>query len=338
MIINQNDDNKYPLISVIVPVYNVERYLRRCVDSILAQTYPNIEIIIVNDGSPDNSWAICQEYEKTQPSVRALKKPNGGLSSARNFGLNSARGEYVGFVDSDDWIDKDMYAHLYSLIKENQADCAQCDYMLAYRDDDRAVVRKPDIKMLDNRNSILQYYMTTTTTTTGSYSVCRCLFSKKLAMKYQFREGKVNEDIDYKYKVLADCQKLVISNFIGYYYYQSGDSTSSGILKPKDFDLYEAADELCRLTQDESYGNIRFLGQVKKARTPFSLLCRIAYYGISDKFDDPKAVIHKLLAEHRQNLKTLLKAPLPLSRKAMAVLLALNFSLTKGIVSLAKRI
>lgn len=114
-----------PLISIIVPVYNMEMYLSRCVDSLLAQTYPNIEIILVNDGSTDSSWKICQEYEKTHSSVRAFSKPNGGLSSARNFGLNFVRGEYVGFVDSDDWVTDDMYEYMYDIMSEYNSDAVQ---------------------------------------------------------------------------------------------------------------------------------------------------------------------------------------------------------------------
>lgn len=330
--------NDFPLISVIVPVYNVEKYLRRCVDSILGQTYPNLEIILVNDGSPDNSWEICQEYETTQPTVRALKKPNGGLSSARNFGLNSARGKYVGFIDSDDWIAPDMYMTLYELIDSNNAQGAQINLMLAENEKIKRIDKISNVKVYSDRNEILYNYLMSGTTGTGAYSVCRCLFSLESAKRYRFREGKVNEDIDYKYKVLSDCNKYVISDKICYYYFQSGDSTSSGILKPRDFDLYDAADELEKLTNQEQHEGIRFLGKVKKARTPFSLLCRIAYYGISPRFDEPKAIIHDLTVEHRKNLRILFKAPLPYSRKILAILLAMNINFVRFPLKLIKKI
>ena len=101
-----------PLISVIVPVYKVELYLRQCVDSLLAQTYSNLEIILVDDGSPDGCPAICDEYARKDSRVRVIHKPNGGLSDARNVGLDAARGEYIGFIDSDDWVMPDMYEYL----------------------------------------------------------------------------------------------------------------------------------------------------------------------------------------------------------------------------------
>lgn len=112
---------KYPLISVIVPVYNVEKYIRRCVDSILSQTYKNLEILLVDDGSNDLSGEICDEYAGTDKRVRAFHKKNGGLASARNFGLENVMGEYVSFVDSDDWIEKNTYSYCLDLI--NNENC-----------------------------------------------------------------------------------------------------------------------------------------------------------------------------------------------------------------------
>lgn len=103
------------LISVIVPVYKVEDYLSRCVDSILAQTYRNLEIILVDDGSPDNCGRICDDYAHRDPRIRVIHKVNGGLSSARNAGLDTARGEYIAFVDSDDWIEPEMYETMLAL-------------------------------------------------------------------------------------------------------------------------------------------------------------------------------------------------------------------------------
>lgn len=100
------------MISVIVPVYKVEKYLRRCVDSILAQTYTNFELLFIDDGSPDNSGKICDEYAARDPRVRVFHKPNGGVSSARNLGLDNARGEWIVFVDSDDWVTEDYLADL----------------------------------------------------------------------------------------------------------------------------------------------------------------------------------------------------------------------------------
>ena len=114
------------LISVIVPVYNVEPYLRKCVDSILAQSYSNLEVILVDDGSPDGCGAICDEYAAKDARVRVIHKPNGGISDARNAGLDIMTGDYVTFVDSDDWIDEQHLSSLYALVKGG-ADIAVSD-------------------------------------------------------------------------------------------------------------------------------------------------------------------------------------------------------------------
>lgn len=328
---------KYPLISVIIPIYNVEKYLKRCVDSVLAQTYPNIEIILVNDGSPDNSQAICEEYSKSYDTVVALQKENGGLSSARNFGLKHAHGEYVGFIDSDDWIASDMYMYLYDLIKDNGADASQINLMLASSEIANVSQTQEEIQVISGRDNILEYYLYTATRLSGGFSVWRCLFDTSIARKYKFREGKINEDIDWKYQVLCDCNKFVVSNRICYFYFQSNDSISTGSMKKRDFDLFDAANELYELTCKEDNPQIRFLGEVKRARTPFSLLCRIAYYGIDENVGDSNTIIKDLTRQHRSYLSTLLKAPLPLSRKVLAIALAININCVKIPLKLVRK-
>ena len=109
-----------PIISIIVPVYNVEEYLQRCIDSILNQRFKDFELILINDGSTDNSLKICKEYSLSDSRVKVINKENGGLSSARNAGINIAKGKYIGFVDSDDWINEEMYQTLYNLLQEYQ--------------------------------------------------------------------------------------------------------------------------------------------------------------------------------------------------------------------------
>ena len=115
-------------ISVIVPIYNTEKYLDRCIQSILAQTYSNIELLLVDDGSTDSSGAICDKYAEQDSRVRVFHKPNGGVSSARNMGLDNAKGEWIGWVDSDDYIDEDMYEQLYNAAMSKNVDIAYCNY------------------------------------------------------------------------------------------------------------------------------------------------------------------------------------------------------------------
>lgn len=150
-----------PKISVIVPVYNAERWLGRCIDSILAQTFTDFELLLVDDGSRDSSGAICDRYAAADPRVRVFHKPNGGASSARNEGLDNARGEWITFVDSDDWIETDTIELLINKAEQEKADIVFCDFWFDYPD------RKVEKKLCNwnkSRKEGLQEYIATTWT------------------------------------------------------------------------------------------------------------------------------------------------------------------------------
>ena len=119
------------LISVIIPVYKVEKYLDRCLESIVNQTYKNLEIILIDDGSPDNCPAICDEYAQKDSRIKVIHKANGGVSSARNKGIDVATGDYIGFVDSDDWIEPDMYETLIKNAEQYNSDISRCSYVIS---------------------------------------------------------------------------------------------------------------------------------------------------------------------------------------------------------------
>ena len=152
------------MISVIVPVYNEEKYLKQCVDSLLAQSYRDLEIIIIDDGSTDGSSEICDEYEKRDSRVRVFHKENQGLAAAVKDGVKAARGKYIGFVDSDDWVEHDMYEVLYSTAEAHQADIVQCRICFGdNRPEDRleySVFYKKDIPAV--ANAILAFFQSDT--------------------------------------------------------------------------------------------------------------------------------------------------------------------------------
>ena len=128
------------LISIIVPIYNVENYLRQCLDSIQNQTYQNFECLIINDGSPDNSADICREYVEKDSRFRYLEKENGGVSSARNLGIEHSKGQYITFIDSDDWVDSDYLEVLYKSLTDEKADVAVSTYKQFNMDDNNYYV------------------------------------------------------------------------------------------------------------------------------------------------------------------------------------------------------
>ncbi len=136
-------------ISVIVPIYKIEEYINQCVDSIINQTYKDLEIILVDDGSPDNCPKICDKYAEADNRVKVLHKQNGGLMSARQAGLKIASGEYVGFVDGDDWIEPDMYEKLANLIYKYKPDMALCEFLYAYPDKDEKSTQLPEKEFYD---------------------------------------------------------------------------------------------------------------------------------------------------------------------------------------------
>lgn len=326
------------LVSVVVPVYNVEKYLNRCVDSILKQTYRKLEIILVDDGSSDSSGEICEKLKITDNRIQIIHKINGGLASARNAGIKAAKGEYIIFVDSDDWISLDTIEYAFRLINkyDNKADIVQYGVLetdtkeISYRN------KRESVQVLGGKD-ILDFLMKSSTKTDTYFSACRCMYRTSIVKKILFVEGKINEDISWKYRILSQAKIMIDSNQIKYFYFQSTGSITTEGLKQKDFDLYDAANDLILLTQDENYGNIRMLAKVKSARTPFSLLCKIAFYGIADASIDNKKIVSKLVSELRKNLGLLIKSPMPVNRKIIAIMMSINFEFTKLLISFLKR-
>lgn len=211
------------LISVIVPIYNTEKYINACVDSIISQTYKNIEIILVDDGSQDKSPIICETYKKKDARVKVIHKENGGLSSARNAGIDIANGEYLAFVDSDDSIHHTFIASLYQMCEENDCDIAQCDY-LATKDD--SIKLEPQKK---NRINIISSQEAVKKCCEGYESVKFIVSWDKLYKAYlfsdiRFPEGKIHEDNFVSYQLFWKANKIVISNQCLYWYLQRRDS------------------------------------------------------------------------------------------------------------------
>ncbi len=212
------------LISVIVPVYKVENCLRKCVDSILAQTYTNLEIILVDDGSPDKSGQICEEYKKKDKRIKVIHKENGGLSSARNVGLDLARGEYYAFVDSDDYIEKETYELLYNAIKEYETDIA-CQGIIRENEQtgDKQIIRTPEEEKVYNCTEAL--YQILLSNEIG-ISVWSKLYKKEVFDNVRFPEGKTNEDAAILLQTLKGRTLVHIAKPTYHYMFRDGSITS----------------------------------------------------------------------------------------------------------------
>ena len=203
-------------ISIIVPVYKVELYLEKCVNSIINQTYKNLEIILVDDGSPDNCGAMCEELAKVDNRIKVIHKENGGHSSARNVGLDIATGEYVAFIDSDDWIEPDFVEVLEKLLTENDADFSVCGMHNEYTEESTlvrnhkisaSVVEKSDIFVQIIDNHLFYGY------------AWNKLFKKDVIDNVRFDESLLFcEDIDYSVRVADKCQKVAFTSEKLYHY------------------------------------------------------------------------------------------------------------------------
>jgi len=207
------------LISVIIPVYKVEKYLEKCVLSVINQTYKNIEIILVDDGSPDCSGQMCDKFADMDEQIKVIHKENGGLSDARNAGLEVARGEYIGFIDSDDWIEADMYESLLSALIETQSDIAICCINVVRKD--RNFPQNIGHTRIFNGEKAL--YELINDSVINNYVVNR-LYKAELFREVRFPKGRVFEDVLTMYRIFENISKAVYINKIGYNYLRREDS------------------------------------------------------------------------------------------------------------------
>lgn len=195
------------IISVIIPVYNVASYLPRCIDSVLNQTYKQLEIILVDDGSTDTCPQICDTYQEKDSRIKVIHKQNGGLSSARNAGLDIAIGELVAFVDSDDWIEPTMYEDLLETMRTNQSDIAVCRHRNVSEGSDMSEKGNATISILDNYFVFLDHLIPP-----GEpilyFMVWNKLYKKQVIGNNRFKEKQIYEDIYFDHQILRNCKKI----------------------------------------------------------------------------------------------------------------------------------
>ena len=216
-------------ISIVVPVYNVEKYLGNCIESILNQTFKNFELILVDDGSTDNSGKICDIYEKKDSRIKVIHKNNGGLSSARNAGLDIARGKYIGFVDSDDSIHPEMYEVLYNLIEKYKSDISCCNYKYTYdiSNQNHEELNLNEVIEMSNIESIEKLY----DKDLGVKLVVAWnkLYHKRLFDKIRYKVGRLHEDEFMAHRILYNSKKITYVDNELYYYLQREGSIMSQI-------------------------------------------------------------------------------------------------------------
>ncbi len=212
-----------PLISVIVPVYKVEKYLDRCVQSIIAQTYKNIEVFLVDDGSPDNCGKMCDEYAEKNAFIHVIHQANAGQAAARNHAVKFAQGEFIAFIDSDDFAEPDCLEYLVSLQKKHHADMVIGGFSYLFED------REPSSRELTKEHDIL--LNATETLVKMNYNQgfgatpWAKIYKKELIIQHPFPEGQIYEDLATLYKIVGDCDRIAVGNRRIYYWVQRAGST-----------------------------------------------------------------------------------------------------------------
>ena len=234
---------KENLVSIIIPVYNVEDYLKRCVDSIIGQTYKNIEIILIDDGSTDKSGNICDDYLKADKRIKVIHKKNGGLSDARNFGLNISQGDYVCFVDSDDFVSELYVEKLLENSLRTGADVCACNFYYIDEFNKKWIKAEKQEKIYKSDEAIKDIFTVKQNT---EVMVWNKIYKKELLDKndIKFPVGKIHEDNFTTYKIYDKANYVSLINDKLYYYYQRSDSIMGKAFNKKRFDILIALKEI----------------------------------------------------------------------------------------------
>lgn len=212
------------MISVIIPAYNADKYIKRAIKSVQNQTYKDIEILVINDGSTDNTYTICKSMESLDPRIKVFSKKNAGISSARNYGLDRAEGEYVAFLDSDDEYDGKFLEELYNAIRKSNADMATCGYYSVYENSDKKVSSGTfNIETILNRRETIKELILSTRFSSHPWNK---LYNKKIFKQIRYPLGKNYEDMYIMPSIIEECDKIVFVPKRLVYYYQINTSIS----------------------------------------------------------------------------------------------------------------
>lgn len=317
---------KNNLISVIIPVYNNEQYLSRCIDSVINQTYKNLEIILVDDGSTDNSGKICDEYALKDNRIKVIHKENGGVSSARNVGLDIAKGEYIGFVDSDDYIEKDMYEFLYNLILNNNVDISCCN-KFDFNNNKYLPDRSFPKEGLLSLNEILQ------DKAFGLHIVIK-LFDKNLIKNIRFNENlTIGEDLLFCFDIIKRSKKTIFKNTAKYYYFNNTNSViRKKVFKKQYLSVIDVHDYIIHYAKENNLLLAYKKFSKYKINWIISFLARIAEENDVNKNKDS---LKMLLKNIKTNLICYLSNNLiSIKGKIFLLLCCINFNLASSIYRL----
>lgn len=327
-----------PLITIIVPVYNVERYLSRCIESIQCQTYRNWELFLVDDGSVDSSGSICDSYADNDKRIHVIHQKNQGVSIARNVALDRAQGEYIQFIDSDDWEPEDALSYLYTLLNKEKADFCMAQYRLTKNQDillgNETIVHSCDIQeRCLSRSEFLDKFFKVHTQEQVQYLWAK-LFKADLFRGVRFMKGVASgEDIAGLFPVILKSKRIAYSSKIVYNYFVNPSGVTKTDFNSTTFDPILAWDNIVQNAERFGDKDILNLANLNKKRAEFAILCTLA---ISKHFDYNYQRFSKeidlLLCNLKKNRSELLHAPIPFSRKVLVVLFSRSYYVTAKMI------
>ncbi len=282
------------LISVIVPIYNVDAYLRKAIKSILNQTYQNLEVILVDDGSTDQSCEICKRFCERDQRIQLICQENQGVAGARNTGLKNAHGAYIGFVDPDDAIHPQMYEILYNNLMAAKSDISvgmYCTYTDFEFDSDIDLHQTNKTRVLTSRESLLALYGSTPPYNSGI--LCDKLFKRELFHGLSFNDGKIHEDEMIIYRVFDQAKSIVYSEYVMYYYYKREGSIMQRYTLQR-LDALAAYKERIEYFKNRGYKEL-----YEKSIQRYLYVIRLNYFAVKTHFPDRQDLLHKLMDEHK---------------------------------------
>lgn len=303
-------------ISVIVPVYESEKYLDRCVQSILNQTYQDFELILVDDGSPDNSPLLCDKWAENDSRVYVIHKENGGASSARNAGLKIAKGRWIAFADSDDWLDRTALKTLYDLANQYNVPMAIGGMRVVQKYTDASIVMKQNAKVLSNADLMSRFFRLNGEPDT--HSVWGAIIRRDILEDYSFIEGRMNEDVETCYYLARKCEAAVYTDAPLYNYFKNIEGVTNSGFSKKKLDLLDIWDivqkQVEQFTPEYSYAC-----EMNCKRARFTLLTQMSLNGYDHDDSLMKKTKQQLKKEVRQSFWPLMKWKMPISRKVLLV-------------------
>ena len=314
-------------VSVIVPIYNVEQYLIHCVQTILQQSYENLEIILVDDGSPDNCGKICDEFAVQDCRVKVIHKQNGGLSDARNAGIDIATGDYITFIDSDDYVMSDMIEFLMNIIAKENTDIAQCAYIRCRSDSINNVQQDPSQsnKYTVYSESKMSAYLKDKTIITATWGK---IYKKSLFNKIRFPVGRLHEDVFTTYKLIHEAGSVAVTDYVGYVYRINENSIITSKFSPKRLDSVYGKIELSEFIE-ANYHDLRrqaYSGIIYACNQCLLQMAKIGFEG-----ENEDVFLQKL---YRQYGKYYICDKVSVLGKAVTVLAMVNEHLAKSVLSL----